>query len=238
VSALPVLDLVPDLQQTGGTLPRPRLLKDPARQLLAVMALQALATATTAVRAPVSAEWPMLLGDPGATGVWVGEIRVTASAPEMLDEIKNSSGLTWQQLGRIIGVSRRSIHLWLQGNSLSPANEERLHSILHIVRSLGGRSQLEVRSRMLDKSGGESIAGLLAAGDDEAASTLARQRALSQAAPLVFDHATSRSREVLDSRRSSVTALDLLETGTGPVQTTAGQPKRVRRIKRGTADEQ
>jgi transcriptional regulator with XRE-family HTH domain len=224
-------------QTTGGTLPGPRLLKDPARQLIAVMVLQALATTTTSVSRPVSAEWPVLLRDPNATGVWVGEIRSTLNAAAMLDEIKSLSGLTWEQLANIVGVSRRTIHLWLQGNSLSHANEERLHSILHIVRSLSGSSQLDVRSRMLDKSGGSSVAELLKAHDDDAAAALARQRALTHGAPDLFEHATNRSREVLDARRTSVTATDLLEPGTSPVQTTAAQPKRVRRMKRGTADD-
>jgi hypothetical protein len=234
VSALPI----DDYQRTGSTLPRPRLLKDPTRLPAAVSALQALSTTTTSVSKPVSADWPALLRDPNGTGVWIGDIRGALSAPQMLDEIKSISGLTWEQLGRIMGVSRRAIHLWLRGNALSRANEERLHTILHIVRSLGGRSQLEVRSRMLDKSGGVSVASLLTAQEDEAASALARQRALSQGAPALFEHATSRSREVLDSRRSSVTATDLLEAGTGPVHTTGGRPKRVRRMKRGTADDQ
>lgn len=234
MSALSVLDL----PQTGRSLPPPRLLKDPVGPLLAVVALlQTLASTNTSVAAPGWEEWPTLVGDPAATGVWVGEIRVTVSPVEMLDEIKNISGLTWEQLGRTMGVSRRTIHLWLQGNALSPANEERLHGIIQIVRSLGGRSQLEVRSRMLDRSGGESVTDLLVAGDDAAASALALQRALSRAVPNVFDHGRSQSLGTLASRRLSLTAVDLLEAGTGPAQATPGQPKRVRRIRRGSADD-
>jgi len=231
MSALPI----PDFQRTGGTFPRPRVRKDPARTLVALLGLQAFASTSTSVSAPSHADWPVVIRDPSATGVWVGEISVVKTAPEVLDEIKHVSGLTWEQLGRIMGVSRRSIHLWLQGKPLNQANEERLHAIRQIIRSLGGRSQLEVRSRLLDKSGGASVVDLLAAGDDKAAAALAHQRALTQGAPTLFEHTNARSRGIVDARRGAMTALDLLETSEPP-QIVAGKPKGVRRIKRRAAE--
>src|SRR5689334_21573195 len=137
-----------------------------------------------------------------------------------------------------MGVSRRSIHLWMQGSVVNASNEERLHRVLYIVRLLAGRSQLYVRSKILDKSGGTSVAELLAAGKDDDAQALALERAASTAAPVVSETKSRRSREIIDARRSPMTALDLLETGSGPVETTGGKAKHVRRMKRRTADRQ
>ncbi|MFU8837507.1 MAG: hypothetical protein ACNA75_04320 [Thiohalomonadaceae bacterium] len=49
-------------------------------------------------------------------------------------EIRRLSGLTWEQLGELFGVSRRSAHFWASGKPLSAANEERLMQVLDIIR--------------------------------------------------------------------------------------------------------
>jgi len=226
---------VPAFSQTGSTLPQPRGPKDPTFPIMALLAAQAVAT-TTAIVLPVRHEWPITFRV--TTGVWIGEAKAAVTPRDMLDEIKNASGLTWDQVGRTLGVSRRSVHLWLQGKTVSAANEERLHSVLYIVRLLAGRSQLDVRSKLLDKTGGVSVVELLGAGRDDDAQALARERAAATATPRLFEQNSDRSREVLDARRSSMSALDLLETGSGPVQTTGGKAKRARPMKRRTADAQ
>ena len=49
-------------------------------------------------------------------------------------EIRRLSGLTWEQLGELFGVSRRSAHFWASGKPLSAVNEERLMQVLDIIR--------------------------------------------------------------------------------------------------------
>jgi len=49
-------------------------------------------------------------------------------------EIRRLSGLTWEQLGELFGVSRRSVHFWASGKPLSAINEARLMRVLDIIR--------------------------------------------------------------------------------------------------------
>lgn len=44
-------------------------------------------------------------------------------------ELKDNSGLTVAEIGRAVGVSRRSVHNWAIGNSVSPLYETRLRSL-------------------------------------------------------------------------------------------------------------
>jgi DNA-binding transcriptional regulator YiaG len=56
------------------------------------------------------------------------------STGHAISEIRRISGLTWEQLGQLFGVSRRSVHFWASGKPLSSANEARLMQVLDIVR--------------------------------------------------------------------------------------------------------
>jgi transcriptional regulator with XRE-family HTH domain len=43
------------------------------------------------------------------------------------------TGLTWEQLARLFGVSRRSLHYWAGGEPMANANEEHLQRLLALV---------------------------------------------------------------------------------------------------------
>lgn len=49
-------------------------------------------------------------------------------------ELRSLSGLSWEQLARLFGVSRRAAHLWAAGNPMSAANEEHLYRCLAVLR--------------------------------------------------------------------------------------------------------
>lgn len=53
---------------------------------------------------------------------------------QQLHELRRTSGLTWDQLARTFGVSRRAVHLWASGRPMSSLNEERLQRVLAFVR--------------------------------------------------------------------------------------------------------
>ena len=50
-----------------------------------------------------------------------------------VSELRRVSGLTWDQLGQLFGVSRRSIHFWASGKPLNAANEARLMRMLDVI---------------------------------------------------------------------------------------------------------
>ncbi len=69
---------------------------------------------------------------PGVTGT---ERTVQAAEVRWLHEC---SGLTWEQLGRMFGVSRRAVHLWANGGRMNSANAELLAELATLVRGLSG----------------------------------------------------------------------------------------------------
>jgi transcriptional regulator with XRE-family HTH domain len=54
----------------------------------------------------------------------------------VIGELRRLSGLTWDQLGRLLGVSRRSLCFWASGKVMAPANEEHLHRVLETIRKI------------------------------------------------------------------------------------------------------
>jgi transcriptional regulator with XRE-family HTH domain len=55
---------------------------------------------------------------------------VSVSAKESIQEIKRLSGLTWEELGKVFGVSRRSVHNWAMGERLTAENAEKIRQVL------------------------------------------------------------------------------------------------------------
>jgi len=72
-----------------------------------------------------------------------------ASSPaDLVRKLRDATGLTWDQIARMFGVSRRAVHLWANGGKLSAANEELLVKANEIVARLPGESADEVRREL------------------------------------------------------------------------------------------
>jgi hypothetical protein len=66
---------------------------------------------------------------------------------------KDHSGFTWEQLGKVFGVSRRAVHMWANGGRLNEQNARRLRTFSALVREIeaetpGATAEL-VRSQLL-----------------------------------------------------------------------------------------
>lgn len=72
-------------------------------------------------------------------------------------EFRDLSGLTASQVGRLFGVSRRSVNNWISGKPMAPDHEERLSELLAIIRGISAPSPAERRAALLDSSSGSSI---------------------------------------------------------------------------------
>ena len=57
----------------------------------------------------------------------------TESSARAICKLRLFGGLTWDQLARLFGVSRRAVHFWASGKPMNAGNEERLHRVLEIV---------------------------------------------------------------------------------------------------------
>lgn len=88
------------------------------------------------------------------------------STAEAIMEIRRRSGLTWQELGQLFDVSRRSIHHWANGKPVSAGNDQTIRRMLAAIRLLDQGSQRDTRALLLsvDLATGVSPLDLLRAG--------------------------------------------------------------------------
>ena len=80
-----------------------------------------------------------------------GQIRhvPAESTAEAILEIRRRSGLTWEELGDLFDVSRRSVHHWASGKPASARHDRVIRRILAGVRHLDRGSQASARARLL-----------------------------------------------------------------------------------------
>jgi transcriptional regulator with XRE-family HTH domain len=116
-----------------------------------------------------SIEWP--LDYVVATNVGLSDSFFKVKPPSVqvaLQEIKTTTGLTWQQLARVFKVTQRSLHLWMDGEALDPVHLERLYRVLTIVRKLPYSESFQNRTFLLSpQADGTILLDLLVAGDDD-----------------------------------------------------------------------
>lgn len=105
-------------------------------------------------------------GLPKANGSPAGE--PSLSLAQRIAQIRAMVGLTTDQVGRLFGVSRRSVHNWINGSAMAPQHEERAATVLSIVQALPGSTPHERRSALLDSTHGTSLFHQLVATREEA----------------------------------------------------------------------
>lgn len=68
--------------------------------------------------------------------------------------VKDNSGLTWDQLGKVFGVSRRAVHMWANGGRLNESNARRLREFSAVIRGIVDSTEAtapeDVRGRLLE----------------------------------------------------------------------------------------
>lgn len=88
------------------------------------------------------------------------------SSAEAILELRRLSGLTWDELARLFDVSRRAVHHWASGSTMTAAHLHHVHQTLHLVRRLSqGASSLSRERILTPLPSGASCLDLLRAGD-------------------------------------------------------------------------
>lgn len=128
------------------------------------------------------------------------------STAQAVMEIRRLSGLTWEELGDLFNVSRRSIHHWASGKSVTAKHERLIHRMVAAIRHLDRGDQIATRALLLsvDRAMGVPTLNLLRGGHFEEA----MGRVEDSWAPET--HRTPLSRAASDTRRPPPPAL-LLE---------------------------
>ena len=125
------------------------------------------------------------------------------STAEAIMEIRRRSGLTWEELGDLFDVSRRSVHHWANGKPVTASHDQTIRRMLAAVRRLDQGDQVGTRALLLavDQAMGVSALDLLKDGCfDEAMGRVA-------GAPLPGAHRILLSPAARDARRPKAPAL-------------------------------
>ena len=73
-----------------------------------------------------------------------------------INELRKTSGLTWEQVAKLFNVSRRSIHFWASGQTLASDNEEKLNRLLGVIRYIDrGSASLNRKLLLTPNADGE-----------------------------------------------------------------------------------
>ncbi|MGH9623086.1 MAG: helix-turn-helix domain-containing protein [Bryobacteraceae bacterium] len=89
------------------------------------------------------------------SGMALADTTPTLSA--VLAELRRRSGLTWDQLARLCGVSRRSVHLWASGEKPSGDHQERLMRLVETIRYVDRGSAPSTRAALITPLGSGAI---------------------------------------------------------------------------------
>lgn len=90
---------------------------------------------TSVVEQPPKVDWDWLLADQTNSGAVIQGNYIFSSGSAVM-ELRRLTGFNWDQLARLFGVTRRSLHFWASGQAPSPANEERLQRLLATARAI------------------------------------------------------------------------------------------------------
>ncbi len=79
------------------------------------------------------------------------------STASVLAETREVSGLTWEQIAKYFGVSRRAVHLWASGGRMTASNEELLAHIVRAVEAVRHLAPADRRQALLASDSGLNI---------------------------------------------------------------------------------
>lgn len=95
--------------------------------------------------------------------------RTQPTTREAITELRRTSGLTWELLGQLFDVSRRSVHFWASGKPLSATNEQKLLQTLDVVRCAYRGDARSTRAALLQPTDGVTAFELLRQGEFDSA---------------------------------------------------------------------
>ena len=93
-----------------------------------------------------------------------------------LDRLQRTSGLTFDEIAEVLGISRRTLHNWKNGSAVSAPNERRLRDVDHAIATIAphvGSVRDAIQARRAE---GVRVFDLLAEGRFEAAVAMATGR--------------------------------------------------------------
>ena len=159
-----------DTWSTGGTGSKGVLsgLRECAPRLSVILVGGALSVSGTSSAEPTRVWEAPFVHEADATASGLGWANSTADSEaevtrRAISELRKISGLTWEQLGMLFDVSRRSVHFWASGKPLNAGNEARLMRVLDVVREADRGNARGTRAAMFQVTEGETAFDMLVA---------------------------------------------------------------------------
>ena len=90
------------------------------------------------------------------------EAALRPSTQEGVSQLRRMAGLTWDLVGRLFGVSRRSAHFWASGKPMTAEHEEHLARLLGLLAAMDAPAEGR-RAALLAVVAGEVVLDRLAA---------------------------------------------------------------------------
>lgn len=126
-----------------------------AKHVVIALTLAAVAAPTSNTGQPVTVIARGLADSSSNGTASASDRRDRASSPSVTLAVKHlyeASGLTWEQLARLFGVSRRAVHNWANGGRMTARHIEVLSGLLHRVTGLAASTPTERRDLLLAPS--------------------------------------------------------------------------------------
>lgn len=70
---------------------------------------------------------------------------------ELVRSLRERSGLTWEILAKTLGVSRRSLHMWAAGATVTPAHRSTMDRFEELLDSFGPLSPAEIKAKLFER---------------------------------------------------------------------------------------
>lgn len=110
----------------------------PAPLMVAAVIGAAAATSIVAIPTTAAVARPNATTSTSSTSGLVAAPSRGVSSEALVRGVRESANLTWDQLARIFGVSRRSVHNWAAGDKISAHNLELVGRLGALIASLPG----------------------------------------------------------------------------------------------------
>ena len=82
-------------------------------------------------------------------------LKLSNDKTSTIRDLRNISGLTWELLAKLLGVSRRTLHSWDNGHPMAVKNEDKLGRIMKAIKSLGKENVAKNRRLLLSTTNGQ-----------------------------------------------------------------------------------
>jgi DNA-binding transcriptional regulator YiaG len=135
-------------QQLPRTAPTGAVLESARKFLIVTTACATMSTFGVVSQADAT---DLVRQQPTARTVPVGSaIPKSNTPPALLLRIRRRAELTWGEVAHALGVTRRTVHLWLTGAKIAAVHQSALESLDRLVQETPGHNVEERRARLVE----------------------------------------------------------------------------------------